>query len=389
MRTCRLVLLIALGLAPAISKSAEAPPNHERVLVVYNAFSKDSREVARHYARARHIPEANLCALGPVEFNAGSGAPIVYIAYDEFQRVMARPIRRCLNRAGKRRILYLVLTFGTPYRLRGVPDGAGVAIDSYLSDLWNLDPRSPEPNPYYEPFFNKQGTYPAFVPLDEYRRRPKSRLIYSVWRLDGATAPLASSLVDKAMEAERKGLGGIACFDRRKGGDNMEGMADVSYDAGEWDIFRAAQFAREAGFEVVEDAHPEEFGTAPAPPRCDGAALYAGWYSLDHYNDVFTWNAGAIGLHLDSDSAANPRGGRNWSANALQRGITVTSGALAEPYLTGLPHPAGIFRNLFEGASVGDAFLRNTALLRWQIVNLGDPLYTPFPGGRGLFAKKK
>jgi hypothetical protein len=79
----------------------------------------------------------------------------------------------------------------------------------------------------------------------------------------------------------------------------------------------------------------------------------------------------------------------SWSANALQRGITVTAGAVDEPYLTGLPHPAGVFRNLFEGATVGDAFLRNTAMLNWQIMNLGDPLYTPFPGGAGRFAKKK
>jgi hypothetical protein len=63
----------------------------------------------------------------------------------------------------------------------------------------------------------------------------------------------------------------------------------------------------------------------------------------------------------------------------------LTSGAVAEPYLTGLPHPAGVCRNVFEGANVGDAFLRNTAKLKWQIINIEDPLYTPFPGGRGPF----
>lgn len=380
-------ILILLGLV--VSVSAAGPPRNERVLVVYNAFSKDSRQVARHYAQARHIPEANLCSLRPVEFNAATAAPVVYLAYEDFEREVLKPIRKCLARAGKQKILYIVLTYDTPFRLRAAPEGWGVALDSYLVDPWSEGQRSPKPNPYYEPFFNQEGKYAAFVPLEEYRQRPEAKSLYSVWRLDAATPQLASSLVDKALEAEHKGLKGIACFDRREGGDDMKGVQNVNYGAGEWDLFRAAQFAREAGFEVLEDSHPQEFGTAPAPARCDGAALYSGWYSLDHYNDVFGWNVGAIGFHLDSASAANPRGGPNWSANALARGITVTSGAVNEPYLNNLPHPAGVFRNLFEGASVGDAFLRNTEMLNWQIMNLGDPLYTPFPGGVGRFAKKK
>lgn len=381
----RLLLLLALA---ASSMGAELPLN-QRVLVVYNPFSKDSRRVTDHYTRARRIPKANLCPLRVPELAAASAAPVVYVAYDEFEDVLQKPIRKCLTRVGKEKILYIVLAYDTPFRLRAVPQGSGVAIDSYLADIWNDARRFPTPNPYYAPFFNQEGKYPPFVSLDEYRRQPDAKLIYSVWRLDAPNPEVAEALVDKALEAERRGLKGVACFDRRKGGDDMKGVQALSYDAGEWDIFRAAQFAREAGFEVIEDSNSAEFGTAPAPARCDGAALYSGWYSLNHYNDVFTWNVGAIGFHLDSLSASDPRRGFNWSVNAIHRGITVTSGAVDEPYLTGLPHPAGVFRNLFEGAPVGDAFLRNTAMLNWQIMNLGDPLYTPFPGGVGKFAKKK
>jgi hypothetical protein len=77
----------------------------------------------------------------------------------------------------------------------------------------------------------------------------------------------------------------------------------------------------------------------------------------------------------------DPRGGlgTTWSAGALARGIAVTSGAITEPYLQGIPRPDGIFRDLLEGANVGDAFLRNTNYLRWMIINVGDPLYQPFP----------
>ncbi|MBZ5648648.1 MAG: TIGR03790 family protein [Acidobacteriia bacterium] len=380
----RSLLLLALA-APVM---ADPVPLNERVLVVYNAYSKDSLAVARYYMLARRIPAANKCALKPVEFKAAASFPVEYVAYGDFTDMFAKPIRKCLNKVGKEKILYIVLTYDTPFELSGAPEGAGMAIDSYLADVWDETARSPEPNPYFAPLFNQRELYPPFVPLAEYRGQTGAKLIYSVWRLDAHTPQLAKGMVDKAIDAEQKGLSGTACFDRRGGGENMRLVQDSGYGAGDWDLFRAAQFARQAGFHVVEDTNEAEFGTPPAPARCDDAALYSGWYSMGHYNDVFTWRPGAVGFHLDSGSATNPRSGKSWSANAIHRGITVTSGSVTEPYLTGLPHPAGIFRNLFEGANVGDAFLRNTAMIKWQIINLGDPLYTPFPGGRGPFAKE-
>jgi hypothetical protein len=63
------------------------------------------------------------------------------------------------------------------------------------------------------------------------------------------------------------------------------------------------------------------------------------------------------------------------------KGITITSGAAAEPYLEGLAHPDQVFRYLFQGANAGDALLRSTRWLKWMILNIGDPLYRPFPKG--------
>ena len=208
--------------------------------------------------------------------------------------------------------------------------------------------------------------------------------MYSVWRLDAPSAELAKGLVDKAIAAETNGLHGQGCFDRRY--YEIAPLKDEGYSAGDWDVYRAGQFALEAGIPILDDNNDEEFGTEPAPLRCDNAILYAGWYSLNHYNDAFTWNEGAIGIHLDSLSCESPRQGKSWVVNAVQRGITVSSGAVAEPYLDALPHPGGIVRNLLEGANVGDAFLRNTEYLHWMIINVGDPLYTPFRGGRKPFS---
>jgi hypothetical protein len=54
---------------------------------------------------------------------------------------------------------------------------------------------------------------------------------------------------------------------------------------------------------------------------------------------------------------------------------------VGEPYLEGLPHPDQVFRDLFLGANAGDALMRSTQRLKWRIINIGDPLYRPFPQG--------
>jgi chitodextrinase len=183
--------------------------------------------------------------------------------------------------------------------------------------------------------------------------------------------------VDKAMAAEAGGLSGQVCIDETT---NPPGY-DYGLGSMEWELRQAANFAREVGFSVTEDQNNAEFGTAPAPLRCNNAALYSGWYSFNNYNNAFTWNTGAIGYHIDSASAVNPRGGSNWSANALLNGITATHGSVAEPYLAAFAHPDGVFNNLLQGANLGDAFLRNTVFLKWMMLNIGDPLYRPFPAG--------
>jgi uncharacterized protein (TIGR03790 family) len=374
---CLTALLLLFGATSPQLVRGQTPLN-ERVLVVYNSSSSDSRAVARYYLAQRKIPEANTCKI-----SANSDE---LIKQDDFERHVKAPIRKCLETVGRRNILYIVFSYRTPYLLT-IGDRI-YSLDQFVSDIWDdYSPSRPGNEAGTHGYFGEaqsQGNaYAPFVPLATYRDQPKASTIYSVWRLDAASADLAKGLVDKAIFVETHGLSGKACFDRMSG--PMDVIPDYDYASGEWDIHQAAVFAKEAGFPVTEDDQKAEFGTPPAPLRCEGAVLYAGWYSLNHYNDAFSWNPGAIGIHLDSASAANPRGGTNWSANAIVKGITVTSGAVAEPYVTALPHPDQLFLYLFQGANVGDALLRSTKWLKWMIVNIGDPLYRPFPRGIAPF----
>ena len=355
-----------------------AIPLPERTLIVYNSNIPASLEVADYYSTKRGIPVVNKCAITPTRNDS--------IDFYNYEINVRKPIQNCLNAIGKEKILYIVFAYETPYKIVNVPTGTVLeirAVDQFVANIWSEnipDIFEISNHPYFSAIQSQGNVYPPFVSLADYRNQPTAELIYSVWRLDAATIDLAKGLVDKALQAEANGLTGQGCFDRRLGA--IDTLEDWSSSAGNWDLFRAAEFARRTGMTVTEDEQEAEFGTAPAPLRCENVALYSGWYSYNNYNDAFSWATGAIGFHLDSASAVDPRGGANWAANALKQGITVTSGAVNEPYLEGLPHPDGVFRNLFEGANVGDAFLRNTAFLNWMIINIGDPLYRPFPGGR-------
>lgn len=361
----------ALPAISAASPQSLPDPLSPRVLVVYVSNDADSERVANYYATKRLTPPANLC---PITL---SDPTTTSLAYADYVLSIQIPVRNCLTSIGRDQVLYIVLAYVRPYDVIGT-NSLVYAVDSYVADIWDqyattdFNPYPDTPHPYYADAQSQGNVYAPYEPLSVYRGRPTAIPIYSVWRLDGATPEVAQALVDNALAASDQGVSGQACIDRMSG--PIAPQSDAEYGQGEWDLHRAAEFLARAGYAVIEDDHQEEFGTSPAPLTCPDALFYSGWYSYGTYNDVFTWSVGAIGFHLDSYSIA-------WSTAAVQRGVTATSGAVAEPYLEGLPRPGGLYRNLLEGANVGDAFLRNTRWLKWMNVNIGDPLYRPFPGG--------
>jgi uncharacterized protein (TIGR03790 family) len=355
-------------------------PLNERVLVVYSTSDPNSLQIANYYMSSRGIPSANLCALTvdpSAYFGGGIDWRMTYLP------VVVPTIQSCLNQAGRTKILYIVLSTSVGTNLNYPPPAytGYVAMDSSLSDIWgDMGNISQNTNPYayYDPvsgFRDPGGAYTTFVSFADYRDNSTSaqnyggHLIYDVWRIDAATTDLARGLIDRALMAESQGLQGIGCFDMQ--GDPT-GQPDTGYTSGDYDILRASQFARQAGFTVVTDTNSTQFGQAPSPLRCDGAALYAGWYAYGSYNDAFSFVPGSIGWHIDSASEI-------WSTEAIRHGLTVTQGAVGEPYLSGIAHPDAVMLDIMNGANVGDALFRSTANITWMMVNSGDPLYRPFP----------
>ena len=231
------------------------------------------------------------------------------------------------------------------------------------------------------------GSYDPYVPWDELLPDIEAEIGLPAWmvtRIDGVDAEAALDLVVRAEEAQALAnagtLAGTVYVDGRYGDAEPSTDEFGSYESGEWNMWGTRTIFESLGlYEVVWDGNSEEFGAEPAPAECPDALYYTGWYSYNNYNDAFTWAPGAIGGHLDSCSACDIRGSTSWSANALQRGITATFGAVNEPYVAGMPEYDQFFLYLLQGATYGEAAYESTRVGLWMMTWLGDPLYTPYP----------
>jgi uncharacterized protein (TIGR03790 family) len=119
-----------------------------------------------------------------------------------------------------------------------------------------------------------------------------------------------------------------------------------------------------------------------------------GWYA--GAPDAYRFLPGAVGAELTSFTAATirtplnsdpkragfreARWGGNWVPRLLEEGITATWGAVAEPYANFYARGPNIFDHLWAGYNFGDSFYIAQNALRWVMVAVGDPLYSPkFP----------
>jgi len=192
-----------------------------------------------------------------------------------------------------------------------------------------------------------------------------------VCRLDGPNYGIARGLIDKAITAELKPLAGAACIDSRGlFGNDTYGYYDQSLrDLAILTRLRTPLVVRE---ESTQALFP--------PGSCPQAALYCGWYSLKKYVDAFTFVDGAVGYHIASFEAASLHdpNSTEWCPALLMHGITATLGPVTEPYLHAFPEPRAFFNELFEGRCLVEAYYRTNPFNSWQMLLLGDPLYTPF-----------
>lgn len=390
-------LWLALAAALLFGKNLLAADPGESVVVVYNSSMPESREVAQHYARTRAVPENQV-----VGFDLPASE---MISREDFRTMLQKPFFRWLekqklftvrmdtlpgtNAAAARtfwqvkesKIRYAVLCYGVPLRIANDPEMRepemekifegmrrnGAAVDSELALLPYLDVKLPLTGPIRNPVYGTTNVA---------HLNPTNGVLL-VSRLDGPTAAVAKSLVDKAVHAEVEGFWGRAYFDLR-------GLTNGEYKTGDDWIRRALSAARHTGFETVVDEKPETFSAAYPMSQI---GIYCGWYD-GNASGPFTrpqveFMPGAIAYHLHSYSAQTLRSStQHWVGPLLAKGATVTMGCVDEPFLAGTPDIGEFFVNILgRGFTFGEAAWAAQPVLSWQTTVVGDPLYRPFAKG--------
>lgn len=366
------------------------------VVVLFNSKVPESKTVAEYYAGRREVPANNLIGIDFPDVNG--------ISRSDYNRLVAEPLILELSRRGLavfRResipahdgrparvsyltlgssIRYLLLSFGTPYRVAPDPsidavrdEGAPATIPAEL----RRNEASMDSELTLLPIF---GRNPIFGALNNpYLMVTNTSLLHPtngvllVTRLDGPTPAIAKGLVDSAIEAERDGLNGRAYFDLR----NIGG----AYKTGDDWIGHAAEMARAAGYDTVVDRQPATFGAGFPMSQI---AIYAGWYAESACGPLalpkVEFMPGAIAYHLHSYSAQTPREPHaHWVGPLLAKGAAVTLGCVDEPYLEATPNIGGFLERLIvQRFTVGEAGVACQPALSWQTIVVGDPLYRPF-----------
>jgi uncharacterized protein (TIGR03790 family) len=386
------LLKLLLGWVWISSWVAEAAGNE--VLVIYNAQMPASEAVARHYAQRRSVPDSQLLGLRLPDSGTISRA--------DYISGIQEPVRRHLVEKGlaewvpdsssppqgrkatprnrlrliRSEIRYLLLCYGVPWYIphdssmrsetEGIPAQFlrnDASVDDELALLPRLgfnDPIATSPNPVVGAT-NAAQIHPT-------------NGVFMVTRLDGPTPEIALGLVDKALEAESRGLWGHAYIDLRA-------ITNGPYWWGDRMITNAAVAAKRLGFDTFVDNQPASLGVGYPLSQ---VALYVGWYDSGvtgpFYRASVEFLPGAFAYHLHSFSAANLRSAsENWVGPLLARGATATMGCVAEPYLEFTPNPAMFLERWgYVGMTLGEAATAAHPVLSWQTVVVGDPLYRPF-----------
>ena len=390
------LIKLLLGWVWIDSWVAEAAGNE--VLVIYNAQMPASEAVARHYAQRRSVPDSQLLGLRLSDSGTISRADYVSGIQEPVRKYLVEkglaewvpdssvplPGRKATARNRLRlirsEIRYLLLCYGVPWYIphdssmrsetEGIPAQFlrnDASVDDELALLPRLgfnDPIATSPNPVVGAT-NAAQIHPT-------------NGVFMVTRLDGPTPEIARGLVDKALEAESRGLWGHAYIDLRA-------ITNGPYWWGDRMITNAAVAAKRLGFDTFVDNQPTSLGVGYPLSQ---VALYIGWYDSGvtgpFYRASVEFLPGAFAYHLHSFSAANLRSAsENWVGPLLARGATATMGCVAEPYLEFTPNPAMFLERWgYVGMTLGEAATAAHPVLSWQTVVVGDPLYRPF--GRPL-----
>ena len=344
-----------------------ANPGSANVVIVGNANSPLSKNIAEYYALKRGIPKRQVCYLHT--------STEEMISRPRYEAEIEAPVARFLiDNKLTETTLYLVTTSEVPLKIEGKEPNAGMttdisSVDSELTLVYQVlkgqkhQIKGPLENPYYRAIVNI--SHPRFP-------------IYLVTRLAAYNFTEVKGMIDRALIARNTGNFVIDL----KGDSDDEGNG--------W--LRDAMILLPTPRTVFDDSRK-------VLSEQSNVIGYASWGSNDNYRkERFLknkWLPGAIVTEFVSTNGRTlTRPPDSWnigtwkddqktwwagapqtlSADYIHEGATGVSGHVWEPFVGLCPRPQYVLQAYYLGANLAESFYRGIPALSWQNIVLGDPL---------------
>ena len=365
----------------------------DRVLVIENANSPISLQIAKYYMEKRGVKKVLQIRCADSSLDAASET----MEFATFQSAIEKPLREYLSKDQK--IDYIVLNKGIPLRLSNAPVGIAEGRPSLDSCLAALD------------YFSRSDSLRAVIVENDLKGtcfvnkfwNSSERFShakhggYLVTRLDGYTAASAMALVDNSIAGELNKPTGTFLLDSmplaepidiskvpfspfKDGMKDMETINEIAW--GEWnvDLFAASTNLRNSGIPVEFDKTENFIGSK------QGLMGYASWGSNDgkyiagNYQSL-RFSPGAIAETAVSTSARTflpTTGGQSLIADLIEARVTGAKGYCDEPFLLAVASPTILFDRYTRGWNLAESFYAASRFVGWEDIVIGDPLSAPY-----------
>lgn len=324
------------------------PVTPERVLLVLNARSPGSREVAAYYARKRRLPDANVLRIDCPESDEWKAG--------EYRERLERFVRDRARRDPK--LDAVVLTRGVPFRFSDFGTDGGYSVDSVLATcLLPSAPKGKCANLYF-------GAHTRFS-CERFG-------MLLVTRLDGPSVEVAKRMVDSSLAAKPAAgpffLRDSFCLGMKPANEALTRRGFSTLWVEGHNNPRHPDYGEGNGpFMAHYGAGPHDTQFSPQE--------YAAMRFLPGAVADLTWSVSAAALRR-ADSAGNV-------ATLAANGAAGAQGYVSEPYADAVSRPEVVLDRYTRGHTLAESFYAGTPYLHWKQVVLGDPLCAPYADTAG------
>ncbi|MBC8142171.1 MAG: TIGR03790 family protein [Armatimonadetes bacterium] len=342
-----------------------APDDPRRVLIVYNAQSPESEELARRYAQERNVPETNLVGLLCPDTDE--------IRRSEYESTILPYIRE--RAASDPQIAYIVLMRGIPFRFRDWGNFGGYAVDSVLATCLMTLPPPDAPNAPLAGMVKaapeRRLGNPYFGANERFSRERFGGMLL-VCRLDGTTVADAFRPVESARNA--KPVSGIFYLRDSFCMSMAPCNAVLNQKSLDTEYVTPANNPLAPRYEGTQGAYMAHWGAGPHDTQYSDAEFGKLRFSPGGICDL-TWSSSAMHLR-------NPKAKAGINLLTSYAGAAGAHGFVSEPYCDSVSRSEIVLERYTRGHNIAESFYMGSPYLHWKDVVLGDPLCAPYADKR-------